>query len=68
MNLGKNLKEARKQANITQKELAERLQIYQKDISRWENNVLIPSAVTLARICKELNASADVILEIKINE
>lgn len=68
MNLGKNLKEARKQANITQKELAERLQIYQKDISRWENNVLIPSAVTLAKICKELNASADVILEIKINE
>ncbi len=66
MNLGKNLKEARKVAGVTQKELAERLQVYQKDISRWENNELTPNAITFARICKELNASADKILELNI--
>lgn len=65
MNLGMNIKKARKDAGITQKELAERLQVYQKDISRWENNELTPNAITFARICKELNASADKILELK---
>lgn len=47
MNLGENIKKARKAAGVTQKELAERLQVYQKDISRWENNELTPNAITL---------------------
>lgn len=64
MNLGANIKKVRKSAGVTQKELAERLQVYQKDISRWENNELTPSALTLAKICNELGASADEILEI----
>ena len=65
MNLGENLKKARKAAGVTQKELAERLQVYQKDISRWENNELTPSAIYMSKICIELNASADEILELK---
>ena len=65
MNLGENIKKARKAAGVTQKELAERLQIYQKDISRWENNELTPSAINLAKICRKLNASADEILGLK---
>lgn len=65
MNLGENIKKARKVAGVTQKELAERLQVYPKDISRWENGERTPNALTLAKICMELNASADEILEIK---
>ena len=65
MNLGENIKKARKTAGVTQSELAECLQVYQKDISRWERNELTPSAITLAKICKALNASADEILELK---
>ena len=65
MDTGQNIKKARKAAGVTQKELAERLQVWQKDISRWENNELTPSAVYLAKICRELNASADEILELK---
>lgn len=68
MNLGENIKIARRRAGVTQKELAERLQVYQKDISRWENNVLVPNAITLARICRVLNASADEILELNRKE
>lgn len=65
VNLGENIKKARKAAGVTQKELAERLQVYQKDISRWENNELTPSAINLGKICRELKASADEILELK---
>ena len=65
MNLGANIKRVRKGAGVTQKELAERLQVYQKDISRWENNELTPRAINLGKICRELKASADEILELK---
>lgn len=64
MNLGKNIQEARKKAGVTQIQLAEQLDVYQKDISRWERNELTPNALTLAKICKALNASADELLEL----
>jgi transcriptional regulator with XRE-family HTH domain len=64
MNLGENIKKARKAAGVTQKGLAERLQVYQKDISRWENGERTPSIEMLAKICRELNASADEMLEL----
>lgn len=66
MNLGENIKEARKRAGFTQKKLADQLHVYQKDISRWENNELVPSAITFGKICKILNASADEMLELKL--
>ncbi len=65
MNLGENIRKARKTAGVSQIELAERLQVHQKDISRWENNVHVPSIEMFIKICKELNASADDILELK---
>lgn len=68
MDLGANLKKARKAASMRQTELAERLGVYQKDISRWENNELTPNAITLAKICRVLKASADDILELDAEE
>lgn len=65
MSLGENIRKARKAAGVTQKELAERLQVYPKDISRWENGERTPSVQAFAKICRELNASADEILELK---
>lgn len=65
MSLGQNIKKARLAAGMKQKDLAERLQVYQKDISRWENDTLTPNAITFGRICEELGASADEILELK---
>lgn len=65
MNLGENIRKARKAAGVTQKELAERLQVYPKDISRWENGERTPSVPAFAKICRELSASADEILELK---
>lgn len=65
MDLGENLKKARKAAGMTQKELAEQLNVYAKDICRWESGERTPSAITLGKICKALNDSADSILELK---
>ena len=65
MSFTENLKKARKTAGVSQKELAERLQVYQKDISRRENGERTPSVEVFTRICKELGASADEILGLK---
>ena len=65
MSFTENLKKARKTAGVSQKELAERLQVYQKDIGRWENGERTPSVEVFTRICKELGASADEILGLK---
>ena len=65
MSFTENLKKARKTAGVSQKELAERLQVYQKDISRWENGERTPSVEVFTRICKELGASADEMLGLK---
>ena len=66
--IGENIRKARKAAGVSQKELAERLQVYQKDISRWENGERTPTMEVFTKICRELNASADEILELSKNE
>ena len=63
--IGENIRKARKAAGVSQKELAERLQVYQKYISRWENGERTPTMEVFTKICRELNASADEILELK---
>ena len=63
--IGNNIRKARKAAGVSQKELAERLQVRQKDISRWENGAHAPGLEMFAKICRELNASADEILGLK---
>lgn len=65
MSISENIKAARKAAGISQKDLAERLGVYQKDISRWENGERTPTLEIFARICNELKASADEILELR---
>lgn len=64
MNLGENIKRARERAGITQMALAEKLNVYQMAISRWENNNRTPSAATFGEICRAIGASADELLEL----
>lgn len=65
MNIGDNMRKARKAAGVSQVDLANRLQVHQKDISRWESGVHTPTLEMFTKICRELNASADEILELK---
>lgn len=67
MNINENIKNARKAAGITQKELAEAIGVRQKDISRWENGERTPNIKAFADICKALKVSADMLLELEKN-
>ena len=63
--IGENIRQVRTSAGVSQAELAERIGVYQKDICRWETGARTPSLEAFAKICKALNVSADVLLEIK---
>lgn len=65
MNLGKNIKRAREAAGITQTALAEKLNVNQMAISRWENNNRTPNVVTFREICRAIGVSADELLELR---
>ena len=43
MELGERIKERRKQLMMTQKELGDKIQVTQKQISKYERNESIPS-------------------------
>ncbi len=58
--IGKFISSKRKEKNITQIELAERLNITDRAISKWENGVCLPDASTIPTLCK--------ILDITIND
>lgn len=52
--LGKKIKIARVELDLTQAALAEMIQSRQKCISRYENGITLPSLTTLERIAKVL--------------
>lgn len=43
MNFGKKLLDARKKANLSQEEIAEKLNITRQTISKWESNETVPN-------------------------
>lgn len=62
MNLGKNIKELRIKAGLSQDEFAKLLKVQQPNVYRWECNVVTPSIQTVIKIAKTMNVSADNIL------
>ncbi len=63
MTIYENIKKARKDAGLTQSELATAIGVTQKEISRWETGTRTPQVDTIVNICKALNVSADILLE-----
>ena len=59
--LGSVIKSTRKDKNLTQKQLAERLSISPRYLMSLENKKQIPSCELLFRIIRELGISADMI-------
>lgn len=51
--------ELRKAAKLTQAQLAEKIGVTQKDISRWENGVVRPSVQSLKQIAEALECKVD---------
>ena len=55
--IGKFIQEKRKEQNLTQSDLAEKLNITDRAISKWENGNCLPDAGTMPELCKLLNIS-----------
>ncbi len=62
--IGGEIKKTREQKGYTQKELAERLGISSARLSNWELGINRPDVEMFARICYELDASADEMLKL----
>ena len=60
--IGKFITECRKQKNLTQNELADKLGITDKAISKWENGRCMPDASIMMELCKELDISVNELL------
>ncbi len=61
--LGKKIKLARIELDMTQTDLADKIGAQQKSISRYENGASVPSLETLTRIAKALKKPAGCFLE-----
>ena len=67
--IGKFIAAARKEQNLTQEELAEKLGVTAKSISRWENGKTMPDLSLFKPLCNELNITLnDLMSGDKINE
>ena len=60
--IGQFIKTIRKSKNITQKELAEKVNISFQAVSRWENGDALPDTLLLLDLSKCLGVSVDLIL------
>lgn len=66
MTIAEKIKKHRKDNNMTQEDLAEKLNVSRQTISKWETNVVIPDADNIVSICKLFNITTDELLDYKV--
>lgn len=64
MSIGTRIRSLREKQGLTQRELAEKMQTAQKNVSAYENDVTIPSATMLKSIAVALETDANYLLDI----
>jgi transcriptional regulator with XRE-family HTH domain len=57
--MGEKLRAARKAAGMTQAELAEKVGQQQRDISRWENNLVEPGVLIVKAMAQALGCKME---------
>lgn len=62
LKIGRYIQHLRKAAGMTQKELAEKLDISFQAVSKWENGDTLPDTGILLDLCDALNTTADKLL------
>ena len=62
LKIGRYIQHQRKNAGLTQKELAEKLNISFQSVSKWENGDTLPDTGILLALCDELDTTADRLL------
>ena len=60
--IGKFIAKCRKKNNLTQMQLAEKLNITDRTISKWENGKAMPDSSIMLDLCKELKISVNELL------
>ena len=60
--IGKFIAECRKKANLTQMQLAEKLSITDKAVSKWERGVAMPDTSIMLELCDILSISVNELL------
>ena len=60
--IGKFIAECRKKNNLTQMQLAEKLNITDRAVSKWENGKTMPDSGIMLDLCKELKISVNELL------
>lgn len=63
MTIGDKIKELRKEQNMTQENLAEKLNVSRQTISKWESNISIPDANNIVLICKVFHIDTNYLLD-----
>ena len=62
MSFGDNLQYYRKKNNITQEQLAEKLDVSRQSVSKWESNTTYPEMDKLLQMCELFSCTMDVLL------
>lgn len=60
--IGKYIATCRKENKLTQEQLAEKLGVSSKSVSRWENGKTMPDVFLFQQLCKELNITINDLL------
>lgn len=60
--IGKFIKESRNKKNLTQKQLAEKLNITDKAVSKWERGISMPDSSIMIQLCEILSISVNELL------
>ena len=68
MNLSSNLKKIRKENNLSQEDLAEKLGVSRQSVSKWESNQAYPEMDKVIQLCKMFNLNIDELLNQDIND
>ena len=66
--IGNRIAKFRKEKNMTQEELANRLGVSSQAVSKWENDASCPAISLLPQLCEVLSITADELLTGKNNE
>ena len=68
MSLGNKLAEARRARNLTQEQLAEKLEVTRQAVGRWESDAAYPETDKIVRMAQILEVSCDYLLQDGVDE
>lgn len=65
--LGKVIAELRKENNMTQMDLAEKMCVTDKAVSKWERDISCPDIKTINKLAEIFNVDINMLLNTKVN-